>query len=164
MLGMNERDFDFLFGRWKGRNRRLKERLAGSNEWLEFDCTIECFPIWGGAAHYDVYEALDTPIGAIHGLTLRLYDPKSQQWAIYWVSSRNGLLCPPVRGGWNGDRGEFYGDDDDEGRPIHCRFVWERLGPNRFRWSQDFALITEGSGANPAWERNWVMEGTRIRD
>src|SRR5688572_22932757 len=30
------RDFDFLFGRWKVRNRRLVARLQGSTEWQEF--------------------------------------------------------------------------------------------------------------------------------
>ena len=32
-------DFDFLFGDWQVHHRRLKERLAGSTEWIEFDGT-----------------------------------------------------------------------------------------------------------------------------
>ena len=30
-------DFDFWMGRWAVRNRRLVQRLAGSDEWDEFD-------------------------------------------------------------------------------------------------------------------------------
>jgi len=154
-------DFDFLAGRWKVTDRLLRRRHVGSDDWDTFEHLSEAWALLDGRISVDDN---DFESRGVRGGTFRTLEVATQQWAIYWVSSRNGLLCPPVRGGWNGDRGEFYGDDDDEGRPIHCRFVWERLGPNRFRWSQDFALITEGSGANPAWERNWVMEGTRIRD
>ena len=42
------RDFDFLIGRWKVRNRRLKERLKGSNAWEEFDATLEVRSILEG--------------------------------------------------------------------------------------------------------------------
>ena len=33
------RDFDFWMGSWNVRNRRLRERLAGSDEWDEFEAT-----------------------------------------------------------------------------------------------------------------------------
>jgi len=33
------RDFDFLVGDWRVQHRRLKERLANSQEWQEFDGT-----------------------------------------------------------------------------------------------------------------------------
>jgi hypothetical protein len=32
-------DFDFLIGDWRVHHRRLKERLANSQEWIEFDGT-----------------------------------------------------------------------------------------------------------------------------
>jgi hypothetical protein len=32
-------DFDFLVGQWQVRHRRLKERLADSHEWVEFEGT-----------------------------------------------------------------------------------------------------------------------------
>jgi hypothetical protein len=31
------RDFDFLEGEWIIRHRRLRERLKGSNDWVEFE-------------------------------------------------------------------------------------------------------------------------------
>jgi hypothetical protein len=30
-------DFDFLIGAWKVHHRRLKERLKGSTQWVEFE-------------------------------------------------------------------------------------------------------------------------------
>ena len=33
------RDFDFLFGSWNVRNRCLRHRLAGSDEWVAFEAT-----------------------------------------------------------------------------------------------------------------------------
>ena len=41
-------DFDFLFGRWRVHHRRLRERLAGCNEWQEFDGTSVAQPILNG--------------------------------------------------------------------------------------------------------------------
>ena len=74
-------------------------------------------------------------------------------------------MQPPVHGGWNGDRGEFFGDDEDDGRPVHVRFLWERLGPDTARWSQDFALDRPGRRARRRrGRRNWVMEMRRVRD
>src|SRR4051812_36785197 len=37
--GHPRRDFDFVFGTWRARHRRLKERLANSREWVEFGGT-----------------------------------------------------------------------------------------------------------------------------
>ena len=34
------RDFDFWLGEWVVRNRWLRERLAGSDEWEEFESTV----------------------------------------------------------------------------------------------------------------------------
>jgi len=73
-------------------------------------------------------------------------------------------LQPPVHGGWNGDRGVFHGDDVDDGRPVRVRFLWERLGPDQARWSQDFALAGQDGASDGGWETNWVMELQRVRD
>jgi hypothetical protein len=97
------------------------------------------------------------------GVTFRTLDTTTNQWAIYWISSRDGKLQPPVHGGWNGDRGVFRGDDLDEGRPVRVRFLWERLGPDQARWSQDFALIGQDGAPDGDWETNWVMELRRVR-
>jgi hypothetical protein len=59
-----------------------------------------------------------------------------------------------VVGGFDGERGEFVGEDLDEGRRVDVRFIWTR-GTERARWEQAFSL--DGR----AWETNWVMEFKR---
>lgn len=45
-------DLDALVGEWKTHHRQLKERVAGSHEWMEFDGTMD-FPLMGGFANLD---------------------------------------------------------------------------------------------------------------
>ena len=154
-------DFDFLVGRWHIANRRLRQRGVGSNDWIEFDATTQAFSHLGGLVSVD--DNLFPDLGA-GGLSFRTLDVTAQRWNIYWVSSRDGKLSAPVSGGWNGDRGEFLGTDEDGGKTVRARFLWERLGPDRARWSQDFAVIGADGAPDGPWETNWVMEFSRLVD
>ena len=151
-------DFDFLAGgTWHVVNRRLRQRLPGGDEdWTTFEHTFRAQVLMDGQVSID--ENVFASQG-FTGLTFRTLDVAAQRWAIYWINSRDGLVQPPVRGGWDGDRGEFFGEDEDAGRPVRVRFLWERLGPDTARWSQDFAL----AGGDGAWETNWVMEMRRVK-
>ncbi|HSW05839.1 hypothetical protein [Aquabacterium sp.] len=150
-------DFDFLSGRWTVHNRRLMTRLIGANDWTDFPASMGCEPRFGGAANID---QIDFPTLGFSGLTLRLFDPARRRWAIYWVNSRDGLMTPPVHGGFEGDRGEFYGIDEDGGREVDVRFVWTRLDKDRAQWEQSFRLK---DAAEDEWETNWVMQLNRLR-
>ena len=57
------RDFDFLLGRWLGRNRRLVAPLTGSTEWVEFEGAIDCRPIMDGAGQCEEFR---TQTGRAH--------------------------------------------------------------------------------------------------
>jgi hypothetical protein len=149
-------DFDFLFGRWKVKNRRLKERLKGSTAWDEFDGALVVRPIWNGRANLDEYEA-DGPAGHIQALTLRLFNPRSQQWSIYWGTSANGTLDTPMVGSFADGRGEFYDQEMFEGRSIYVRFIWSRITPTSCRWEQAFS-----PDGGKSWETNWIMELSRL--
>lgn len=145
-------DFDFLFGRWNFVNRRLKQRWVGSNDWDVFPASLVCESHMGGMVNIDQNLF---PTQGWSGMALRVFDLARRQWSIYWINSANGVLQPPVVGGFKGDHGEFHGDDIDQGRPIKVVFHWTRLGPNAARWEQAFSL----DGRN--WETNWIMEHTR---
>jgi hypothetical protein len=148
-------DFDFWPGEWKVRNRRLRKRLAGSDEWEEFDATVAARSILGGLGNEDEYRTDHD--GGFVGMSFRFFDATTRQWSIYWADSRrSGLLDPPVLGSFSGDVGVFHGDDTFEDRPITVRFTWSGVTTPAPRWEQAFS-----EDAGETWETNWVMDFTR---
>jgi hypothetical protein len=150
------RDFDFWMGRWKVHNTRLKERLNGCTEWETFEATAHATPLLSGLGNEDDFRT-DWRPGFV-GMTVRLFNPLSKRWAIYWASSASGAFEPPVFGAFEGDVGIFEGDDVHEGRPIRVRFVWTRKGSDAASWQQAFS-----TDAGKTWEVNWRMEFSRMR-
>jgi hypothetical protein len=148
-------DFDFLHGRWNVLNRRLAERLTGSQEWEEFEATNECRPLPGGLGNEDNYRT-DFWRDFV-GLTLRFYNPETSQWAIYWIDNRTPVLQPPVIGAFHGGVGIFEGPDELRGQPIRVRYTWSRISQTKARWEQAFS-----SDEGETWETNWTMELTRV--
>ncbi|HEY7641667.1 MAG TPA: hypothetical protein VH814_18195 [Steroidobacteraceae bacterium] len=141
-------DFDFLAGHWTLRNRRLKTRWTGSDDWDVFPATLRCESRMHGAVNIDEG---DFPTQGFSGMTVRVFDPATQHWALYWINSSRGGLTSPMVGGFNGDRGEFYGDYTDNGRPVVARYIWRR---DLVRWEQAF------SPDGKTWETNWIIEHT----
>lgn len=152
---MGTHDFDFLVGDWMVLNRRLKARHVGSQDWDEFPGRSTMRPILGGQGNID---EIRFPTKGWSGVTMRIYSPATRQWSIYWVNSRDGTLQAPVVGGFAGPVGEFFGDDDDEGRRVRVRYRWTRDGSTIARWEQAFS--TDGG---KTWEVNWVMDFKRLR-
>ena len=149
-------DFDFWMGSWKVRNRVLRERLAGSTEWIEFEATSVARPLLDGRGNEDEFRTQHD--GGFIGMSFRFYDPEKDQWAIYWADTRRpGVLDAPVFGSFSGDVGLFEGDDTFEGRPIRMRFVWSGITTPTPRWEQAFS---EDGGET--WETNWIMDFTPL--
>ena len=146
------RDFDFLAGAWSVRNERLTARGTDVHTWEEFASEATETPYLGGIAN--VEEMTFASKGTI-GMAVRNFDRAARRWSITWISSTDGALCPPVHGGFDGDRGVFYGEDEDGGENVRVRFVWTRMGEDAARWEQAFSV----GGA--AWRTNWVMRFTR---
>src|SRR5437763_16871726 len=102
------RDFDFFMGRWTCHNRRLCERLAGCDEWEEFESKTIARSILGGTGNEDVF--LTEYAGGYVGMSFRFFDPETKLWSIYWADSRRpGPLEPPVVGSFEGGVGIFEG-------------------------------------------------------
>jgi hypothetical protein len=152
-------DFDFLIGSWMVHHRRLKERLAGSDEWLEFGGTSEARKILGGAGNIDD-NVLEVPGTEYRAVSLRTFDPKTRTWSIRWVDGRYpaGPLDPPVVGGFADGIGTFLAEDTFDGRPIRVRFLWSDITADSCRWEQSFS-----PDGGQSWEVNWVMNFTRVR-
>ena len=63
-------DFDFMIGAWNVRHRRLNERLAGCQEWTEFNGTSSTRKVLGGWGNVeDNY--LDLAGDPYHAVALR---------------------------------------------------------------------------------------------
>lgn len=153
-LGSN--DFDFFFGDWRVRHSRLKRRLAGDTEWVQFGGDTTTRPILGGLGNMDD-NVLELPEGEYEAVTLRLFDPATREWSIRWIDARNPKLEEPVFGRFENGVGLFYGDDVFEGRPIRVRFTWSDITATTCRWAQAFS-----PDAGATWEENWIMEFTRV--
>ncbi|MEV6601904.1 hypothetical protein AB0M36_34365 [Actinoplanes sp. NPDC051346] len=147
-------DFDFLTGSWTVSNRRLKTLLAGADDWETFPGSATCRPIFDGGG---TTEEIVFPTLPSRGLSVRLFDVERQRWSIYWSSSRTGLLYPPVHGTFAGGRGDFYGDDTHDGKPIKAHFIWSEITPTSARWEQEFS-----ADGGETWETNWIMEYVRV--
>ena len=146
-------DFDFFAGEWQVANRRRTDFLDPDSDWVEFPATHWCRPLFGGAANID---EIDMPYLGAKGLTLRLYDVEREEWSLNWSSSRSGKLFPPVTGRFEGDRGEFYGDDTHDGKDVRVRFVWADVSPASAHWEQAFSV-----DGGETWVTNWTMDFSR---
>ena len=152
-------DFDFLFGRWHISNRkRVKPLVQGDDQWIQFEATSEARPIVGGAGNFDTYSAPDFPgRPGFEGFTLRLFEPATGLWRIWWASSvGDGLLDEPVVGSFEDGVGIFECDDVLEGVSIRVRYTWIVESWDALRWEQSFSF-----DGGETWDTNWVMESTR---
>lgn len=150
-------DFDLFFGSWHSRQRRLKERLVGSKEWLEFEGTQVVRPLLDGQGNM-TENRFTMPDGSIHrGVTLRAFDPKTQRWSIWWLDGNDPTsIDTPVVGSFEHGVGTFYADDSFKGRPIKVRFTWSHLTQRSLQWEQAYSI-----DGGKTWETNWVAYFTR---
>lgn len=146
--------FDSRVGCWTIHNRVLKERLANSHDWFEYDGTQKLWLVMGGYGNVDE-NLLNHPKGAFHGVTVRTYDPKTAQWSIWWFDGRNpgGDLDPPVKGRFVDGVGTFLADDTLRGKPIKVRFIWSKMTLASAHWEQAFS-----PDGGKTWETNWYAD------
>jgi hypothetical protein len=156
-----QHDFDFEIGTWKIHLKRLDGRLVGSTKWVEFDGTSVTRKVWDGRANLEEFETDKPGSGHIEGLTLRLYDPKTRQWNLYWATSKSGAMGAPTIGEFKNGRGEFFDTEPSgpNGRSILVRFVWSDITPNSAHFEQSFS-----DDGGKTWEVNWITDQTRVND
>ena len=147
-------NFDFLVGTWQTKQRKTKP-FGGGDEWETTDGTMVNYRLFDGAANVD---EVVLPGFGFRGVSLRLQNPVTQDWSIYWVNSRNGeLAMPPVVGRFDEHGvGEFFSDEEFDGRQIRVRYRWSEITETTARWEQAFS--TDGG---ETWETNWVADFNR---
>lgn len=151
-----QHDFDFEIGTWKIHLKRLLHPLTGSKTWTEFDGSTVTQKVWNGRANLEQFET-NGSAGQIEGMTLRLYNPESHQWSIYWATSKTGVLGIPTVGEFKNGQGEFYDQEPINGRMVLVRFIWSRITPNSAHFEQSFS-----DDGGKTWEVNWITDQTRI--
>jgi hypothetical protein len=149
--------FDFEMGTWKTHLTRLLHPLTGSTTWVAYEGRTVVRAVWGGRANLAELEA-DGPAGHLELLSLRLYDPDSSRWRLYYAGSAGGELSVPAVGRFAHGRGEFFDRETLAGRPITVRQVWSVFTPDSCRFEQSFS----GDGGR-TWETNWVATDVRVR-
>lgn len=148
------RDFEFLEGEWIIQHRRLRERLVGSTEWLEFETPFAMEPILGGLGNIDQCRTEGDPF--FEGVSLRLFDKSDNRWRIYWIDTSGARLFPPVVGSFDGPNGTFKGEDTHNGTPVLVTFRWDKSDPLHPVWQQAFS-----ADQGVTWETNWFMHFRR---
>ena len=144
------------FGTWKTHLRRLVHPLTGSTTWVEYDGTTIVRKVWDGRANL-VELAVDGPAGHLEALSLRLYDPQSQQWSLNFSGLGSGSMSVPAIGRFRNGRGEFFNQETLNGRAILVRFVISDITSVSCRFEQSFS-----DDGGKTWETNWIVVDTRV--
>jgi hypothetical protein len=152
-----QHDFDPLIGVWKYHLKRRLHPLTGSTTWVEFEGTGVCRKVYDGASIDQI--DVDGPTGHIEGLTLRVYNPQSHQWRLYWANSKVGILDPPQIGQFKDGHGEFFAQDTINGKTILIRFDWTNLNTSTPHFEQSFS-----DDGGKTWEVNWITDQTRVKE
>jgi hypothetical protein len=153
-----QHDFDFELGSWKIHLKKLLHPLTGSNAWVEFEGTSVTRNLWDGRSQIEQFET-DGAAGHIEGMTLRLFNPQSHQWRLYWANSKIGILDPPQIGRFTNGIGEFYAQDTVDGNVILVRFVWSKTTSNSPHFEQSYS-----ADGGKTWEVNWITDQTRVAE
>ena len=145
-------DFDFLMGEWRVRHRILRPLKGGT--WSEFEGHCIERPLMGGRGNVEEHR-FERPTGITFGVAVRAYDPKTAEWAIWWIDSRvpHGDMDPPMKGRFKDGVGTFYSDSTLDGKPIKVRFIWSGEATGEPHWEQAYS---EDGGKT--WAVNWVMD------
>ncbi|HTD99598.1 MAG TPA: hypothetical protein VK668_09925 [Mucilaginibacter sp.] len=151
----SKNDFDFFTGAWDVAARKLKARLQHSNEWITFSAKLKNTTILRGIGNTEPYYAKINGKD-FEGYTLRLFDPKTRLWSIYWADSNNGKMDPPQVGSFENNIGLFYAKDTWEGKNVIVVFKWDKTNPEQPTWSQAFSTDN-----GKTWEWNWYHTFTK---
>lgn len=147
----SKNDFDFYAGKWRLRNKKLKTRLNNCSEWVEFESTQEMYKVLQGIGNIDNYLATFDSL-PFEGMSIRLFNPKTRLWSIYWADSHEGVLQPAVVGSFENNVGHFFTKDTFNDQKIIVMFRWDVQNKEKPIWSQAFSADN-----GKTWEWNWYM-------
>jgi hypothetical protein len=153
----SSKDFDFLEGKWKVQNRKLRTRLSNSSDWEEFESTLHMKKTLNGMGNVENYYA--TFAGKpFEGMAVRLFSPQTKLWTVYWMDTGSMIMDQhPVTGSFENGLGKFYAKDSFNGKDIVVLYQWDATNPKQPIWSQAFSADN-----GQTWEWNWEMTLKKI--
>jgi len=153
-----QHDFDFDFGTWKTHSSRLLHPLTGSTTWADMDGITVVKKVWDGRANLAEYKA-DGAAGHVELLSLRWYNPDAHQWNLDFANPGTGILGVPAVGEFRNGRGDFYDQEEINGKYIIVRFSIWGITPDTAQSEQAFS-----DDGGKTWEVNWINKYTRLSD
>jgi hypothetical protein len=147
----SEKDFDFFIGNWKIKNKELQSGANGVAEWREYDATDEFHKILYGFGNTDYYRnALDGK--PFEGVSLRIFNPETKLWSIYWVDNVGHKLGIPVTGSFDKGVGLFYRSIPVKGQKVIIRYIWDVTNPDNPLWN-----LASSRDDGKTWKTTWYM-------
>jgi hypothetical protein len=157
-VASSQNDFDFLEGKWKVQNRKLNARLNNSSDWSEFESELHMRKTINGLGNVENYYAVFDG-KPFEGQAVRLFNPQTKLWTIYWMDSGNPVMdLHPVSGSFENGIGKFFARDSFNGKSIVVLYQWDVTNNVHPKWSQAFS-----TDDGKTWERNWEMILTKIQ-
>jgi hypothetical protein len=124
---------------------------------VEYDGTTVVRKIWDGRANLVELE-VNGPTH-IEGLNLRLYNRGTHKWSLNFASSKGGTLGTPTIGEFKSGRGEFFDQENFNGRPVLVRFIISDIKTESCKFEQSFS-----ADGGKTWEVNWIAIDTRLKE
>jgi hypothetical protein len=116
--------------RWIPQRRIRTTKLGAWQGWALIELSLCDSAPWGGREFFT-----ESP-NDLEGLTLRTYNGATHLWSLYWANSRDGILSSAQVGKFDHGQGEFYSQDNSDGKSKHpaaLRLVQDHTGFRAFR-------------------------------
>ena len=81
-------------------------------------------------------------------MSIRIFNPETGLWSIWWADNNACTLFPPVHGRFVDGVGEFRGTDIQDGTPVDVRYPLDEHHPHLremevghvYRWWRDLGI------------------------
>jgi hypothetical protein len=142
--------FDYQFGTWKVHVSRLLRQPSGATRWVTYDGTHTVTPLWHGHANIGVLE-IHGSAGSIEGMQLRLFDPSSARWSLWFASSTDGALQSPSIGSFRDGIGDFRNTETIGEKTVLVRTLTTIDSPTSYR-----DTIARSTDNGKTWTPVWI--------
>jgi ketosteroid isomerase-like protein len=141
--------FDFWLGTWD-----VAQRIRAGDAYERYAATDRVTPTghgcvvaedWRGTVRFP-WAGMQEPT-ALHGASLRIFDPGSGAWTIFWIDDLSGRFGRPFIGRFEGRTGDFFQDAATEGAPT--RRIRFRDDGGTVDW--ELAVRTAPENWTPIW-------------